>query len=67
MFQTLVNCTKHGKHEHSIVSTIKGHEGAWCQICWLESLGPIIPSEKVPFKFKTDNDVADEKVYRKYT
>jgi hypothetical protein len=67
MIQTFVICPKHGKHEHSIVSRIEGHEGVWCQICWLESLGPTMPSEQVPFELKLDNDVADKKVYRKYT
>ena len=40
----LVSCPKHGEHEHTIVSNIEGHEGAWCQLCWLESLGPSLPS-----------------------
>jgi hypothetical protein len=34
-----VICPKHGEHEHVIISNIEGHEGRWCQICWLESLG----------------------------
>ena len=34
-------CPKHGEHEHVISSNIKGHEGNWCQICWLESLDRI--------------------------
>ena len=35
-----INCPKHGVHEHIITSTIIGHTGQWCQICWLETLGP---------------------------
>lgn len=35
-----VNCPKHGIHEYNITSTIPNHEGVWCQLCWLESLGP---------------------------
>jgi hypothetical protein len=34
-----VVCPKHGEHSQYIESTIKGHEGYWCMICWLESLG----------------------------
>ena len=47
----VVKCPKHGEHHHSIHSTIKGAEGAWCQICWLESLGPPLEAEyrHVPF------------------
>jgi hypothetical protein len=41
-----VICPKHGEHIHAIVSNIEGHEGAWCQICWLESLGPSLPYKK---------------------
>jgi hypothetical protein len=41
-----VICPKHGEHEHAIVSNIEGHEGAWCQLCWLESLGPSLPYRK---------------------
>lgn len=37
-----VICPKHGEHEYAIASSIPGHEGYWCQICWLESLGPKI-------------------------
>ena len=59
MMQTFVICPKHGKHANSIVSRVEGHEGVWCQICWLETLGPTMPSEQVPFELKLDNDVAD--------
>ena len=38
-----VTCPKHGRHSHTIHSTIPGHEGRWCQICWLETLGPALP------------------------
>jgi hypothetical protein len=41
--QPRINCPKHGIHEQIITSTIAGHEGHWCQICWLESLGPSLP------------------------
>ena len=34
-----VVCPKHGEHSQYIESTIKDHEGYWCMICWLESLG----------------------------
>ena len=40
----VVNCPKHGEHLNTIRSTIPNHEGVWCQICWLESLGPPLPS-----------------------
>ena len=45
---TYVICPKHGKHEHIITSTIPGHEGVWCQICWIETLGPSFESVKEP-------------------
>ena len=41
--QLTVICPKHGEHEYAITSNIPGQEGAWCQICWLESLGPSLP------------------------
>ena len=41
-----VICPKHGEHDHAIVSNIDGHEGVWCQLCWLESLGPSLPYRK---------------------
>jgi hypothetical protein len=41
-----VVCPKHGKHNHYIESTIKDHEGYWCMICWLESLGDPLPTIK---------------------
>ena len=41
--QVTVICPKHGEHEHAITSNSPGHEGVWCQICWLESLGPSMP------------------------
>ena len=43
---SVINCPKHGEHHHAIVSTVPGHEGAWCQLCWLESLGPSLPYRK---------------------
>ncbi|CAB5219939.1 hypothetical protein UFOVP239_13 [uncultured Caudovirales phage] len=42
----VVMCAKHGEHDHAIVSGIPGHEGMWCQLCWLESLGPSLPYKK---------------------
>ncbi len=41
----VVQCPKHGEHPHAIRSNIKGHEGLWCQICWTESLGELLPGE----------------------
>ena len=38
-----VNCQKHGEHPHTILSSIPGHQGAWCQLCWLETLGEPLP------------------------
>jgi hypothetical protein len=38
-----INCPKHGVHAQTIVSTIPGHEGHWCMICWLETLGQPLP------------------------
>jgi hypothetical protein len=37
-------CLKHGEHSQYITSTIKNHEGFWCMICWLESLGDPLPT-----------------------
>ena len=39
-----VICPKHGEHGQYIESTIKGHEGYWCMIYWLESLGNPLPT-----------------------
>jgi hypothetical protein len=36
-------CPKHGTHNQYISSDIKGHEGHWCMLCWLETLGPSLP------------------------
>lgn len=30
-------CPVHGVTEHVIHSNIPGHEGHWCQICWVDS------------------------------
>jgi hypothetical protein len=51
----VVTCPKHGEHPHAITSNIKGHEGQWCQLCWLESLGQPLPAvyKRVPFKENT--------------
>jgi hypothetical protein len=43
---TQIVCPKHGTHKHYISSDIKGHEGHWCMLCWLESLGPLLPLVK---------------------
>jgi hypothetical protein len=39
-----VICPKHGAHLHTISSNIKGHEGHWCMICALETLGDPLPT-----------------------
>lgn len=39
----LYRCPVHGDVSEVITSTIAGHEGAWCQRCWLASLGLPIP------------------------
>lgn len=52
-YETLViTCPKHGEHSHVIASRIKGHEGAWCQICWTETLGEPLPAvvKRVPYE-----------------
>jgi hypothetical protein len=38
-----VICPKHGQHDKYIHSSILGHDGYWCMLCWLESLGPSLP------------------------
>jgi hypothetical protein len=43
-----VVCPKHGTHKHYISSNIEGHEGHWCMLCWLESLGPCLPTVEQP-------------------
>jgi len=47
-FEKLIVCPKHGTHTHHISSDIKGHEGNWCMLCWLESLGPSLPTIDQP-------------------
>jgi hypothetical protein len=37
-------CPKHGTHDQYINSTVKGYEGNWCMLCWLESLGNPLPT-----------------------
>jgi hypothetical protein len=39
-----VDCPWHGIHHQYIESTIQGHEGHWCMLCWLESLGDPLPT-----------------------
>jgi hypothetical protein len=41
--QNRIVCPKHGTHKHYIESDIEGHQGHWCMLCWLESLGPPLP------------------------
>jgi hypothetical protein len=42
--EKLIVCPKHGTHTQYISSNIEGHEGHWCMLCWLESLGPSLPT-----------------------
>lgn len=49
-------CPKHGKHTNMITSNIPGHEGHWCQICWLETLGDPLPTVDAPGKGSRSND-----------
>ena len=48
-----VICPKHGEHEYAIESTIPGHEGVWCQLCWMESMGPSLPYRRTADDFQT--------------
>lgn len=48
-----VICPKHGEHEYAIESTIPGHEGVWCQLCWMESMGPSLPYRRENTNFQT--------------
>jgi hypothetical protein len=50
----VVTCPKHGEHNHVISSTVKGYEGHWCQLCWLEMLGEPLPAvfKRVPYEDK---------------
>lgn len=43
-----VKCPRHGEHPHVIQSTIPGYKGAWCQLCWLETLGEPLPVAEKP-------------------
>jgi hypothetical protein len=58
----VINCPKHGEHYHTITSNIQGHEGSWCQICWLESLGPALPSvyKRIPFNREAAHGIKGE-------
>ena len=39
VFQNIeINCDKHGVHGHIITSNIKGYEGNFCKLCWLDAL-----------------------------
>lgn len=49
-----VICPKHGEHEHAITSNIPGHEGVWCQICWIESMGESLPYRKSVVELRSD-------------
>jgi len=37
-------CPEHGTHKHYISSSIKDYEGNRCMLCWVESLGPSLPT-----------------------
>ena len=52
-----VICPKHGEHDHAITSNIPGHEGVWCQICWLESMGPSLPYRTVNITPEDKQDI----------
>jgi hypothetical protein len=41
-----VICPKHGTHNQYIESTVPGHTGHWCMLCWLESMGEPLPTIK---------------------
>lgn len=58
--QVTVICPKHGEHEHAITSTIFGHEGVWCQICWLESMGPSLPYKKSTLNAQSCSSTTDQ-------
>ena len=49
-------CPKHGQHDQYIQSTIPGHEGHWCMICWLETLGESLETVSKPFKLISESD-----------
>jgi len=49
-----VICPRHGTHEHTISSNIKGHEGTWCMICALEKLGEPLETEQRPFEWERE-------------
>jgi hypothetical protein len=46
--QKQIVCPKHGTHNQFISSTVEGHGGYWCMLCWLESLGPSLPTVDQP-------------------
>ncbi len=52
----VITCPKHGEHHNVINSNIKGYEGHWCQICWIEMLGESLPAvyKEVPFRKMDD-------------
>lgn len=54
-----VICPKHGEHEYAITSTIPGHEGAWCQLCWLESMGQSLPYRSVHVTQQDKREIMD--------
>lgn len=57
-----VICPKHGEHDHPIISTIPGHEGVWCQICWTDSMGQSLPYRKSKVSLESDSTQAAPKV-----
>ena len=55
-----VICPKHGEHEHAITSNIPGHEGVWCQICWIESMGESLPYRRNSITPEDKQDIMAE-------
>ena len=59
----VINCPKHGEHTHVIHSTIPNNQGVWCQICWLDTLGPALPSvfKRVPLNNEAAHGIGEKK------
>ena len=51
-----VKCPKHGEHHNTITSNVKGYEGVWCQLCWIETLGEPLPFEYRDLDFGVKHD-----------
>lgn len=60
IMETYVICPKHGTHQYTIQSTIKGHEGTWCMICALEKLGEPLETEQRPWSFGSQPEASDD-------